>query len=169
MRYASWAMVGVVALGVSTQPFACFPRMKSTPSLKPYERQMPAQPRGTVPFAQGVESPQGTDILATAARPVPATPENMQTGGVYYEYYCAMCHGPGGGGDGTVGHSYVPPAPALNTSKVQALSDAELVKAMLTGVGHEPVLAHTVAPERRGYMIVYLRSLKSAASRVPPR
>ncbi len=161
MKFFSWGMVAAISIGVTSQPFACFPRMKSTPSIKPYMRTMPTQPRGTVPFAQGVDSPTGIATFASGPTSLPlATPENVQTGAVYYSYYCEMCHGVGGAGNGTVGHSYIPPAPALDTPKLQAMAEADLSKAMLTGVGHDPVLEHTVPPERRGYVILYLRSLK---------
>ncbi len=166
MRGYTWGLVSVLAVGVSSQPFSCFPRMRSTPSIKPYERVMPTAPRGTVPFAQDTPSPQRIDTLATRARPVPATAENIATGGVYYTYYCEMCHGPGGAGEGSVGHSYVPRAPALNTARVRGMGEEQLVRAMLTGVGHSPVLSSTVAPERRGYIGVLLRSL---SAKTPPQ
>jgi hypothetical protein len=165
MKLFSWGVLAVMTVGLSSQPFSCFPRMKSTPSIKPYERPMPTEPRGTVPFAQDTASPVRVDTLATAAGPLPPTPVNTQTGAVYYTYYCQMCHGSEGKGDGNVGHSYVPTPPPLDTAAVQGMTEEQLVRAMLVGPGHELVLAHTVAPARRRYIAVYLRSRSRGVGR----
>jgi hypothetical protein len=34
-----------------------------------------------------------------------------------------------------------------------------LLRMMLTGAGHEPVLGYTVLPEHRWYLVLFLRSL----------
>jgi hypothetical protein len=152
VKLHTWGLVAVIAVGATTQPFSCFPRMKSTPSIKPYQQRLPDTPRGAVPYAQGAA------MKPTAPVPkVPATAANVELGGVYYTYYCQMCHGEGARGDGSVGHSYTPPAPALNTARVRAMTDDELIRKMLSGIGHDPVLPSTVPRERRGYLVAYLR------------
>ena len=44
MKLHTWGLVAVIAVGTTTQPFSCFPRMKSTPSIKPYQQRMPDTP-----------------------------------------------------------------------------------------------------------------------------
>ncbi len=160
MKLYSVALLAVITVGVSSQPFSCFPRMKSTPSIKPYERRMPDMPQGTQPFAQDTPSPTRINVVRVTTNPVKPTPEATKLGEIYYGYYCQMCHGPRGDGNGTVGRSYVPPPPALDTAKVRALSDPQLAAAMVKGTGHDPVLSATVSAGRRWYLVTYLRSLK---------
>jgi hypothetical protein len=50
---------------------------------------------------------------------------------------------------------------------VQGLPDGELYRRMLTGIGHAPVMAATVAPERRWYVVSFLRSLSPTAPDAP--
>lgn len=159
MKLYSFALLAAISVGVTTQPFSCFPRMKSTPSIKTYEREMPEAPRDTQPFAQDTPSPTKINVAKLTANPVQPTPANLKLGEIYYGYYCQQCHGVSGRGNGTVGHSYVPEALALTTPKVQALSDPQLASAMVQGTGHDPVLASIVPPERRWYLVTYLRNL----------
>ncbi len=151
-----------LGLAVSTQPFSCFPRMTSTPSVKPYQKRMPAQPAGQQPFAQGSLYPPAKGQFVSTVTPVPKTDADaIKLGGIYYGYYCQHCHGPTARGDGSVGQSYVPIPPDLTTPKVRALSDAALTRAMIHGTGHDPVLDSTVPRDRRPLIVKYLRSLTS--------
>ena len=165
MKLYSVALLAAISVGVSAQPFSCFPRMRSTPSLKTYEREMPEAPRGAQPFAQNTPSPTKINVAKETANPVKPTRANLKLGEIYYGYYCQQCHGARGKGNGTVGHSYVPEAPALTTAKARAMSDPELALAMVQGKGHDPVLTSIVRPERRGYVVTYLRSLGSEPGR----
>jgi len=42
------------------------------------------------------------------------------------------------------------------------LSDGALYRAMLTGIGHEPVLSYVIEPKARWYVVSYMRYLQSA-------
>jgi hypothetical protein len=50
---------------------------------------------------------------------------------------------------------------------VQGKSDGALYRAMVVGKGHEPVLAKTVLPERRCFIVHFLRTRRPAAGRNP--
>ena len=100
------------------------------------------------------------------------TEANIARGKVYYQYYCIFCHAANGDGNATVGQSLVPVPGDLRSPKVQAYSDGELLRAMLTGPGHKPfapyagstpVLEYTVLPEHRWYMVLFVRSLSLAS------
>jgi len=136
----------------------CGPRMTEQPSVKPYERAMPAMPKETVPTTGVVQTPTAEQVNGLS-NPVAPTPENRQTGGRYYRYYCLMCHGEDGRGNTPVGGGYVPKPRDLTEPSVQNKSDGALYRAMVTGKGHEPVLAKTVPPDRRWFIVLHLRSL----------
>jgi len=91
--------------------------------------------------------------------PLPATPENLARGRVYYTYYCVFCHGELGSGDGPVGQSYLPRPADLRSRHTAALKDGELVQALVTGTGHAPVLERIVPPEYRWYLALQVRAL----------
>ena len=164
MRVFAIALLAAMGVGVSTQPFSCFPRMSRQPSVKPFERAMPSLPDNLVPFAAAPAFPQTKEQAASIPNPVQATPQAIALGRIYYGYYCQHCHGAKARGDGAVAPSYVPVPSDLTTPKVQAMSDGELCFATVSGVGHESprherVLEPTVAVDRRWHIVVYLRTL----------
>ncbi len=162
MRLLSLALFAAMSVGVSSQPFSCYPRMRDQPSIKPFERQMPEVPRNRIPYQSPVALPLTEEQAASAANPVIPTPQAISLGRIYYGYYCAMCHGAQGRGEGSVGVSYVPMASDLTASEALGESDGELAYAMVSGEGHEPVLEATVPLARRWHIVLYLRSLSAA-------
>lgn len=140
------------------------PRMTSQHHIRDFQMSLANQPADTV--AVHAPPPLPAAAPAAAARnPLPASADNLARARVYYQYYCVFCHGVGGTGDGAVGQSYFPRPTDLLGAKVSAASDGALLRAMLTGVGHEPVLERIVPPEHRWYLVLHLRSL--TASRPP--
>ena len=145
---------------------SCGPHMTRQYGLRPYKRELPPMPAGTVPVPAGTGTQSGYVPVPTEAEaasrhnPLPASPEVLEKGARYYGYYCAHCHGGDGRSHTPVGDSYNPRPADLTAGEVQALSDGDLYRRMLTGAGHEPVMASTVAPERRWYVVSYLRVLR---------
>ena len=158
MRFYSLALFAVVAAGVSSQPFSCFPRMRNTPSIKPFEQRMPDMPPNLVPFSGAPKLPVSKEQAAIVPNPVKPTSAAINLGRIYYGYYCIQCHGPEARGDGTVGRSYVPEPPDLTTPKVRSMSDGALAWAMVMGLGHEPVMDATAPLERRWYIVAFVRA-----------
>jgi len=148
------------------------PRMREQPNLRAYQARMPMPPAGTVPVQLPPALP--TPEQARALRsPVPATAVSIARGKIYYQYYCVFCHGANGDGNAPVGESFVPVPTDLRSPKVRAYSDGELLRAMLTGPGHQPVapyagptpvLEYTVLPQHRWYLVLYVRSLAALPS-----
>jgi mono/diheme cytochrome c family protein len=137
------------------------PRMTVQHHIREYQMIMPSRVAGTVAVAPAERLPSAAK--ATGLRnPLSPTLVNTGRGGVYYQYYCVFCHGDNGAGDGPVGQSYIPRVPDLRTQKVATLSDGELLRSMLTGIGHEPVLERVVPPEYRWYLVQFVRSLPHA-------
>jgi mono/diheme cytochrome c family protein len=130
------------------------PRMRVEPKILPYQALLPAVPAGIMPVAW-TQKPN----LESMRNPVADTEATRRIGQAYYRDYCAFCHGPAGDGEGPVGRSYVPMPTDLTTLTVQGLSDSDLYRGMLTGVGHAPVLGYVVDPNAPWYIIHYVRSL----------
>jgi len=88
-----------------------FPQMKWQKAVQAYEevnyndqRQGFIPPEGSIPI-DGGEAPVSNIIDAASdvlVNPHPANFESIENGRVYYERYCATCHGLGGLGDGPV-------------------------------------------------------------------
>ena len=131
------------------------PRMRQQPYIRAYQAQLPPVPAGIVPVEDWPPQP----ATQPAANPLAASPENLRRGKVYYEYYCQCCHGLGGAGDGPVGQSYLPVPADLRSSRVQSYDDAQLLRFMLEGAGHWPVLERVVPPEHRRYLVLHVRQL----------
>lgn len=164
MRYLPILVLAGLAVGMTLEPFSCFPRMSSQLNVRAFEQPMPELPEGLVPFLEPAAFPDSRQQAARLTNPVKPTPQALDLGRIYYGYYCAMCHGPRGDGDGAVGQSYVPKPTDLRRAQTQAMPDGEIAFAMVRGVGHEgpggePVLSATVAPARRWYIVRHLRAL----------
>ena len=147
-------MGGVTALS------SCLPRMNEQVSLRPFEREMPPMPAGTV-------SREGPDTLPSAEQaralrsPVPADAATLERGKLYYGYYCAMCHGDDGRATTPVAEAYWPRPADLTNAELRRRSDGEFYRAMLVGAGHGPGLQCTVARDRRWPIVLHLRTLSA--------
>jgi len=159
---ATAAVLCVLVIACSS----CGPHMTVQPSIKPYERRMPDMPAGTVPTT-GRPAALAHKEAAAASNPVPPTPENVRLGRIYYGYYCRMCHGVNGDGNGPVGESYVPKPADLSSPSVVSLTDGQLYSRMLTGTGHDPVLIQTVPPEERWQLVAYVRQAFAKPAKAP--
>ena len=168
-------IVGVI-LGVFTSLIMIGPEMKSQPNIRAYQARVPLPPAGVVPVEPTAGMPSSAEAAALQ-NPLRATTENLARGKMYYQYYCLACHGEAADGNGPVGQSFLPPPADLRSAKLQSLKDGELLRAMLTGVGHQPaitppvrtsVLEYTALPEHRWYLVLYIRSLEHARETAGP-
>lgn len=132
------------------------PRMAVQQHLREFQMNLPPRPAGTVTVRRPDLTAAESDGLKN---PLQANVANLTRGKVYYQYYCIFCHGDTGAGNGPVGQSYTPVPTDLRSEKVARYADGELLRAMLTGVGHEPVLERVVPPEHRWYLVLFVRTL----------
>jgi len=151
-------VVVLIVLSVFLYLIVTGPHMVNQPHIIAYRAIMPLPPPGSVPVEKPTLLPS-TDAALTLANPLDATSDNVARGKLYYGYYCGFCHGDKGDGYGPVGESYVPVPSDLRTKKVRSLKDGELLRAMLLGAGHEPVLEKVVPVGCRWYLVLYVRSL----------
>lgn len=126
-------------------------------SLRPYKQQLPPMPAGTTPV-KGRAVTYVAQQAKLAKSPIASTPAVVKNGRIFYGYYCLMCHGEKGDGNGPVGQSYVPKPSDLSSQAVVKLNDGQLYRAMLTGTGHDPVMIGTVPPENRWPLVAYVRT-----------
>ncbi|HEX2960144.1 MAG TPA: hypothetical protein VHO43_00035 [Ignavibacteriales bacterium] len=162
LRMIKKYIIGMLILGSAFFAAAVYlilsgPRMEYQYKIKTYESVFTPQAEGTVPFEVSGRMPE-----AGAVNPVAMRKEALDSGKIYYGYYCVFCHGPKGYGDGQVGQSYYPRPADLHSAKIKSYSDAELYRSMLTGIGHEPVLERVVLERYRWYIVLYLRSLSGS-------
>ncbi len=151
---------GAVVGGLFLYELIMGPRMRIQIHMLPFEAVMPAPPAGSVPV--NPEPPLPVEAAAERLKnPVESSPEALARGKVYYNYYCVFCHGEDGFGAGPVGQSYMPVPANLHKPAIQNYSDGRLLRAMLTGIGHEPVLPRVVRPEDRWYLVLYTRQLST--------
>jgi hypothetical protein len=157
-RGGKLVLVCLIAIACSS----CGPRMRHQISIKPYRQVMPVEPAGIVP-TNGRLRTLTLQQSKLARNPIPPTKINMENGRIYYGYYCLMCHGKNGDGNGPVGESYVPKPTNLSSPTVSAMNDGRLYNAMLKGTGHDPVMVETVQTSRRWPLILYVRAFSKNA------
>lgn len=168
IRPGTWKKIGavvflIVAIGAAAVALDLMfsgPRMRIQPKYLPYQAQMPPVPEGIVPVSLP-EAMRALPLAAQLENPLQDTERTRATGQVYYSYYCAFCHGKAGEVTGPVGRSYMPAPTPLSSPRVQAMSDGELYRAMLTGAGHEPVLDYVIGVRARWYIVSYVRTMAS--------
>jgi mono/diheme cytochrome c family protein len=127
--------------------------------IREFQMIMPARPVGNVTVVPPIQLPLAAEA-AQLKNPLQTSPDNLTRARVYYQYYCVFCHGDSGAGDGPVGQSYTPQPADLRSPKIAGYRDGEMLRAMLSGVGHEPVLERVVPPEHHWYLVLLLRSLQ---------
>lgn len=131
------------------------PDMRVQPALIAYDARMPRLPEDAVPAVPGLFFP--------SERPGANTSEHGQTtlarGKFVYDAYCVFCHGEKGDGEAPVGQSYAPGPGDLRTERVRAMDDEALLRASLSGVGHDPVLWRVVPPADRPSLLLHVRAV----------
>lgn len=161
MKKAMAALVlvaGLVAAGMFGLVLYKGPRMTVQHHFRAYQTVQPPPVEGAVPVHMPEQLPT-EDEAASARNPIAVTDGNRERGRIYYDYYCAFCHGKEGAGNGPVGESYVPAPADLRSRRIAGYDDGKLLRAMLMGIGHEPVLERVVPPKHRWYLVLYVRSL----------
>ncbi len=149
----------VTGFGVYAYFMLTGPHMKDQPNIRAYQYEMPLPPKGVVPVEPDEYALPAPDQIKQIRSPLPDTMENRRRGKTYYDYYCVFCHGDTGQGNGPVGNSYMPKPADLHAPTISKMSDGELLRAILTGPGHEPVLARIIPARHRWYLVLFTRIL----------
>lgn len=156
MLYLRITCISLLTCAMAAALTSCGPRMREQPNIHAYDRRMPVMPANAVPTSGAL-----ADIESTLIAPPPPGPNDLANGKIYYGYYCLMCHGARGDGNGPVGESYLPKPSDLTISPITSYNDVEVYSKMLHGVGHDPVMSETVPPDQRWPIVRFVRSLGS--------
>jgi mono/diheme cytochrome c family protein len=114
-----------------------------------------AAPAGAVPV-------HGAVLIADqpASQPVPATADSLQRGKVLFGIACAVCHGTGGTGNGSLSGFFDPRPADLAGEDVANLADSDIFLIISQGRGLMPSLAENLSPAQRWDVVNYVRSLQ---------
>ncbi len=140
-------------------------------SVTPGGQTLLLPPEGTVPLA-GAAFPYapGPQEAERAGRelvsPLEATPANLARGKQVFENVCAVCHGPGGQGDGPIIGRF-PNPPSLTAARAKGYPDGRIVHVISRGQGIMPAHAAQVLIEDRWRLVLYLRTLQDASPASP--
>ena len=147
--------------------------MMDQPSLKAqdYEPSNPTKgssrlpPEGTVPVGYTPYKYAGNAAEATAKLKNPfagnTTVEALELGRRKYDIYCAVCHGYGGAGDGTVAPKMALKPPSLLSDKIRTMNDAGIYHIVTDGQGVMSSYMYQMVNENDRWAVVnYVRSLQ---------
>lgn len=140
-----------------------------------YEIPRDGQLPGTQPPAQGKLTPWaptfsvGTDYYNTGRMgevwgegiPIDVTPELMERGRERFKINCAVCHGPGGFGDGVTGQFGMVAITDLHTDRIVEMPEGEIFNTITHGRGTMYPLGDRVTVQDRWAIIAYVRALQA--------
>jgi mono/diheme cytochrome c family protein len=121
-------------------------------------------PEGTVPYgAKRYHYGPGAKEAARAgvelANPIARDADAIERGKWAYDTFCAVCHGPGGMGDGPIIGRF-PNPPSLVAPRLRDLPDGHLFHVITYGSGIMAPYAVQVPDDDRWRMIHYIRQLQ---------
>lgn len=90
----------------------------------------------------------------------PGDKRRQPRGAVVYGNHCALCHGPGGAGDGPVSRRGVPPPPSLLADKAMKMKDGQLFHIITYGQGNMAAYGAQISSEDRWAAILHIRKLQ---------
>jgi len=133
--------------------------MEIQPSFKPMEDPLPP-PSRSIPVEGAVSIPG----MGAPENPVTADEASITRGAELFAIHCAMCHGPGGEGNGSVAPFLLNYKPANLTSEVvQSKSDGSFFLTISNGLeGRMPALNENLTVPERWDVVNFLRTLSAA-------
>jgi mono/diheme cytochrome c family protein len=87
-----------------------------------------------------------------------AAPVVLADGAATYKAKCAMCHGPDGAGQTSMGKNLK--LRDLRSAEVQKQTDAELVKWIADGKGKMPAYKGKLTPAEIDALVAFIRTMK---------
>jgi mono/diheme cytochrome c family protein len=90
-----------------------------------------------------------------------ASQQARERGSVVFVNFCAVCHGAGGAGNGTVTQRGFPPPPSLLAEHALRMRDGEMFHALTFGQSNMPSYASQLSRADRWNVIGYVRTLQA--------
>lgn len=171
-------LLGLLGVAACEQVGTVLTDFKRQPKLDPWETAsdtiaMRGNPQGSVPiygsdapgFAYGRAQMVATvDSMSRIANPMPADERSLRNGGQQYQINCAVCHGPGGMGDGPVTKFGYPPMPiGAGSNAATKLSDGYIFGMIRNGRGLMPPY-NRIEEHDRWDLINYLRAVQAGSA-----
>lgn len=157
-----------IAIALSPMPARCFPwsiDMYRGPEVQPYAEAPRVTPADTIPV-HGGEPPMSLEQATIKMHnPLEPTPENLAKGKEQFATYCAPCHGESGQGNGPVAHILAKPPKNLVSGTSKDLPDGYIYGTIRDGNLSMPSYAEEMPVEQRWQIIMYIRSMQSAAAK----
>ena len=167
IRAGGLMLAVAIAIAAIPAPAVCFPwsiDMYRGPEIQPFAMAPRVTPADTIPV-HGGEPPMSLEQAAIKMHnPLQATPENLAKGKEQFNTYCAPCHGESAQGDGPVAHILKKPPKSLLVGAIKDRPDGYIYGAIRDGVLSSPSYADEMPAEQRWQVVMYLRSMQSAAA-----
>jgi mono/diheme cytochrome c family protein len=128
--------------------------MARSPAIGYQEGPRLSGPEGAVPVQGQVVIPQEFPV-----NPIPADDPSLQRGEILYQVHCALCHGPGGQGDGPLAGYFARTPENLVGERTTAEFDGSVYLVIQQGFGEMPPLAENLTARERWDVINYVRTL----------
>jgi mono/diheme cytochrome c family protein len=153
------AVTAVIMTFVSVESFA-MPwswDMFTQPSHKAQEEPALSRPEGTIPFNKRPIKLKDRSEAVSVVNPFNSTTESVERGKVKFTIYCAVCHGNGGKGDGTVGKKYVPPTDLTSKYIQDKMAGDIFYTITYGGLAIMPAYGDSVSEEDRWHIVNYIK------------
>lgn len=125
-------------------------------------------PRGDLPLHYAAT--QQDALRAGDELQSPVAPDNLrarQRGEFVFANFCAVCHGAGGAGNGPVPLKGYPAPPSLLVEHAIRMKDGQMFHVLTYGQNNMPSYASQLSREDRWNVILYVRTLQTAATPPP--
>ena len=121
------------------------------------------------PFTPADLAPPGSELVRTLENPVEPDSASLARGEVFYDRYCAVCHGPQGMSAQAPIIEKLPVMNAYNLATGNAVgwSDGYLYAMVRQGRGAMPGYGHRIPHWDRWHVVNYVRQLQRAAGSTP--
>lgn len=130
----------------------------------------PGPPEGSIPRGHPpLPYRAGKEDAERAGRelknPFAADEPSLARGAKVFGNYCAVCHGAGGAGDGTVTKAGVPAPPSLFGDSARRMGDGRIFHVITYGQGNMPAHAAQIFREDRWKAVLHVRRLQHEAAK----
>jgi S-disulfanyl-L-cysteine oxidoreductase SoxD len=139
------------------------------PAVQPLSRAPRNMPAETMPTERGRTTMSTEQMTVKLKNPMSPTPESLAHGKDLFITNCSPCHGESGSGNGPVAHFQKDPPKDLVTGQSKYLPDGYIYGVIRNGILLKPSYADAMSSSERWQVVLYIRSLQSAAASVQPR
>ncbi len=138
------------------------PDMADAPTVKSQENYLDP-PVGAVAMSALLYPATVEEAEKVLAMPeaIANSPKTLESGKVMFETFCAVCHGPGAKGDGTLGPNF-PRPPDITGELYAGRSDGFFFYRITFGSAIMPSYGHAITAPERWMIVKYLRTLQKA-------